>query len=177
MEQSRPHNFRARANCVHQISSYTLQYPSLGDSSWKLAHVWGSFSHKVPWNFLKLFDNIWKVLLPKISDGIPCLFVFLRTLLWYWEPERLPTPFLIFPIFLLTPKMWFPSCSECQTLLRHSRRQSCHYPWSTCFSNFATTANFHVHRLKQIFLTCEIFLPERLLSGATMINRRWFYNY
>ena len=28
-------------------------------------------------NFLKLFDNLRKVLLTDISDGIPCLFVFL----------------------------------------------------------------------------------------------------
>ena len=45
------------------------------------------------------------------------------------------------------------------------------------FPNFATTTIFHVHRLKQIFLSCELFLPERLLSGETMINRRWCYNY
>ena len=37
--------------------------------------------------------------------------------------------------------------------------------------------NFHVHRLKQIFLTCELSLPERLPSGSTMINRRWCYSY
>ena len=29
-------------------------------------------------NFLKLFDNLRKVLLADISDGIPCLFVILR---------------------------------------------------------------------------------------------------
>ena len=29
-------------------------------------------------NFLKLFDNLRKVLLADISDGIPCLFVFFR---------------------------------------------------------------------------------------------------
>ena len=29
-------------------------------------------------NFLKLFNNLQKVLLADISDGIPCLFVFLR---------------------------------------------------------------------------------------------------
>ena len=45
------------------------------------------------------------------------------------------------------------------------------------FPNFATTTFFHVHRQKQILLTYEIFLPERLPSGATMINRRWCYNY
>ena len=29
-------------------------------------------------NFLKLFDNLRRVLLADISDGIPCFFVFLR---------------------------------------------------------------------------------------------------
>ena len=35
-------------------------------------------------NFLKLFDNLLKVLLTDISDGVPCLFVF-----WlpYFGPE------------------------------------------------------------------------------------------
>ena len=51
MEPSLPHNWRARADCVHQISSYTLRFTSLDDSSWKLAHVWGSFSHKVSCQF------------------------------------------------------------------------------------------------------------------------------
>ena len=46
------------------------------------------------------------------------------------------------------------------------------------FPNIALTTVSHVHRLKKIsLLTCELFLPERLLSGATMINRRWCYNY
>ena len=45
------------------------------------------------------------------------------------------------------------------------------------FPNFATTTIFHAHRLKQIFLTCELFLPEHLPNGATIINIRWCYNY
>ena len=57
-------------------SSYTLQCTLLDDSSCKLAHVWGSFSHKVPWQFFKLFDNVGKVLHADIFDGIPCLFEF-----------------------------------------------------------------------------------------------------
>ena len=36
----------------------------------------------------------------------------------------------------------------------------------------------HVYRFKQILLlTCKLFLPERLPSGATMINRQWSNNY
>ena len=35
----------------------------------------------------------------------------------------------------------------------------------------------HVYRFKQILLlTCKLSLPERLPSGATMINRRWSNN-
>ena len=75
-EQSLPHNRRARSDCPHQISTYTLQYTQLDDSSLKLAHVWGSFSHKVPWQIFKLFDNLRKVLHSDISDGIPFLFIF-----------------------------------------------------------------------------------------------------
>ena len=36
---------------------------------------------------------------------------------------------------------------------------------------------YHVQRFKQIlFLTGKLFLPERLPSGATMINRGWSNN-
>ena len=43
-----PHNRRARADFPHHISTYTLRYTQIADSSFKLDHVWGSFSHKVP---------------------------------------------------------------------------------------------------------------------------------
>ena len=147
----------------------------------KLSRSWfmfgGPFHIRYPANFLKLFDHLRKVLLADISDGIPCLFVFLRTLLWYWKPELLPTPFLIFPIFLLTMKMWFPSCSDCQTLWDVQVDNLFTTLDLLVFPNFATTTIFYVHKLKQIFLTCKVFLPEHLPSGATMINRRWCYNY
>ena len=39
MEQSLMHNRRARADFIHQISTYTLRYTQLDDSSLKLAHV------------------------------------------------------------------------------------------------------------------------------------------
>ena len=46
------------------------------------------------------------------------------------------------------------------------------------FPNIALITVSHVHRHKQILLlTCELFLSERLPSGATMINRRWCNNY
>ena len=37
------------------------------------------------------------------------------------------------------------------------------------FPNISTTTIFHARR-------CEIFLPEHLPSGETMINRQWCYN-
>ena len=78
-EPSLLHNGRAghaRDDCPHHISTYTLRYTQLDDSSLKWAHVWRSFSHKLPWQFFKLFDFVGKVLHADISDGIPFLFVF-----------------------------------------------------------------------------------------------------
>ena len=72
--QSLLHNCRDRADCVHQISSYTLRCTSLDDSSLKLDHVWGSFSHKLPCQFSQIFNNVGTVLHSDIPDGIPCLF-------------------------------------------------------------------------------------------------------
>ena len=37
------------------------------------------------------------------------------------------------------------------------------------FSKTATSTTFHVH-------WCEMLFPERLTSGATMINKRWGWN-
>ena len=175
-DQSLLHNRRAGADCPHHISTYTLWYTQLDDSSLNWAHVWGSFSHKEPWQFFKLFENVGKVLHAKICDCIPCLLYIFPTLIWSWEPEGLPTPSLISPLLLLNLKMWFPYCSDCQTFLRYSRWHTCHYPWSPVFPIIVTTTNFHVHRLKQILLNCELFLPERIMSGETMINRQWCCN-
>ena len=44
------------------------------------------------------------------------------------------------------------------------------------FPNIASTTIFHVHSQEQIFLTCELSLPERFPSGSTIINIRWCYN-
>ena len=77
-EQSLPHNCRERADCAHQVSSYTLQVALLDESSWKLAHVRDPFNIRYLANFLKLIDNLRKVLLTDIYDGTPFLFVFLR---------------------------------------------------------------------------------------------------
>ena len=45
------------------------------------------------------------------------------------------------------------------------------------FRNFATITVSHVHRRKQILITYDFLLPERLPSGENLINRRWCYNY
>ena len=131
-------------------------------------------------NFLILLEMSFMLTFPMAY--LAFLYLFL-TLLWSWEPERLPTPFLISPILPLTPKMSFLSCSDLQTSLRYSNLIIIQGDTLVTtldllvFPNFATTIIFHVHRLKQIFLTCEVFLLERLPSGATMINRRRCYNY
>ena len=57
-EQSLPHNRCARADFTHHISTYTLRYTQLDYSSLNLAHVWVSFSHKVPCPILE--NPLWK---------------------------------------------------------------------------------------------------------------------
>ena len=159
-EQSLPHNFRERDNCVHQISSYTLQVALLDESSQKLAHVWGSFSHKILCQFFKLFDNIRKVLISDISDGIPSLFVFLR------------------PYFGLEIQSSYQPLSWSSQFYFWLRRCGFHLVqtvkicWDIqgddiftnldvlVFPNFATTTIFHVHRLL-VSPTCLVRSEER----------------
>ena len=162
MEPSLPHNRRARADCPHHISTYTLWYTQLDDSSLKLAHVWGYFSHKVPWQFFKLFDFFGKVIHTDISDGIPCIFVF------FWPCFGLESQSGYQPL------SWSPQFSFWLWICGFHPVQTVKLLWDIqgdtlvttpdllVFPNFATTTIFHVHRLKQIFLTCKIFLPERL---------------
>ena len=172
-EQSLPHNRCARADCPHHISTYTLWYTQIDDSSLKWAHVWGSFSHKVPWKNFKLFYNVVKVLHADISDGIPFLFVF------FWPCFGLESQTGYQPL------SWYPQFSfwlwRCGFHLVHTVKLLWDIQGDTLvttldilvFPNFVKTTIFHVHRLKQILLTCELFLPERLSSRATMINKRW----
>ena len=48
------------------------------------------------------------------------------------------------------------------------------------FSNITTTTIFHAHSCEltkcELFLTCELFLPERLPIVTIMINILWCYN-
>ena len=127
-------------------------------------------------NFLKLFDNLLKVLLADISDGIPCLFKFLQPCFgleiqsgnqplswsfqfsfWLWRCG--------FHLVQTVKLLWYFQGDVLFTALD-----------LLVFPIFATNIFFHFHRQKKIFLTCGLFLPEPLPSGATMINRRWCYN-
>ena len=154
-----------------------MWYTQLDDSSLKCAHLWVSCSHKVPWQFFKLFDNVGKVLHADISDGVPFLFVFLRPCFGLesqscYQPLSWSTQFSSwlwrcgFYLVQTVKLLWYIQGDTLVTTLD-----------LLVFPNFATTTTFHVHRLKQILLTCELFLPERLPSEATMLNRRWCYNY
>ena len=96
--QSFPHNFCARADYVHHISSYNLWCTLRDESSWKLAHVWDPFHIRYFANFLKLFDNLWKVLLAGISDGIPC-FLYFDELTLVLKARAVTNPFPDLPYF------------------------------------------------------------------------------
>ena len=168
---------RSRDDCTHHISTYTLRYTQLDENSLKWVHVWGSFSHKVPWQFFKLFDFIGKVLHADISDGIPCLFVFFRPCFGLerqsgyqplsWSPQLYFWLWRCgFHLVQTVKLLWYIQGDTLVTTLD-----------LLVLPNFLTTTVFHVRRQKQILLTCEIFLSERLPSGVTMINRQWCYNY
>ena len=156
-KESLPHNFREHTNCVHHISSYTSQAALLHDCSLKLAHVWGSFSHKVLCQFfsnsLISFERFFS--LTFLMAYLAFLYQFL---FWLWICG--------FYIVQTVKLRWDIQGDDLVTTFD-----------LLVFPNFAMTTIFHGHRLKQIFLTCELFLPEHLPSGETMINRRWCYNY
>ena len=128
-------------------------------------------------NFLKRFDNLWKVLLADIFNVIPCLFEFFQPYFGLeiqsgYQPLSWSSQF----------SFWLWRCGFCLV-------QTVKLCWDIqgddlvttldllVFPNFETTTIFHVYRLKQIFLTYQLFLLECLPSEATMINRRWFYKY
>ena len=62
----------------------------------------------------------------------------------------------MFSIFILTLKMWFSSCSDCQTSMRFPRWRSCHYPWSPCVSQL------DLGPVKNIFSSSELPDEEQL---------------
>ena len=129
---------------------------------------------------VKLPNNLWKVLLTDISDGIPCLFV----LLWHCfglETQRGDQHCSWSSQIIL----WLQGCDS-------HIFQTSKFQWNvqgdvlvttldiSVFTNITTTTIVHVHSCEltkcELFLTCELSPQECLLSGATMINRRWLYN-
>ena len=84
--------------------------------------------------FLKLPDNLWRVLLTDIYYGIPCLFSFL----WPWlvlETQRgNQTLYWFSQIYILALKIWLSSCLDWKTSMRCLSWLTCHYPWSLCVS-------------------------------------------
>ena len=127
-------------------------------------------------NFLKIFDNIRKVLLADISDGIPWLFVFLQPYFGLeiqsgYQPLSWSSQFSFwlwrcgFHLVQTVKLFWDIQGDDLVTTLD-----------LLVFPNFETTKIFHVYRLKQIFLTCELSLLECLPIVATMISRRWCYS-
>ena len=128
--------------------------------------------------FFKLYDFVGKVLHTNISDGIPWfLYIFrpcfgidyqisyqplswsLHFYFWLWRCG--------FHLVQIVKILW-----DIQILIHIQGDTLVTTLDLFVFPNIALTTVFHVHRLKQILLlTCELFLPERLPSGATMINR------
>ena len=183
MDPSFIHNRRARYDCFHCISSYTLWYTQLDENNLKWVHVWGSFSHKVPLQFfLNLwfcwkgpsFWHFWWYTLPfcifrpcfglEIQSGYQPLSWSLLLYFWLWRCG--------FHLVQIVNLLW-----DIQNLINIQGDTLVTNLDLLVFPNFVTTTVFHVHRLKNILLACELFLSERLPSGATMINRRWCYNY
>ena len=130
--------------------------------------------------FLKLPDNLWKVLHTDISDGTPLIFVFL----WPWfdlETQRGNQPLYWFSYIIFF--LW-----RFNSRLVRTAKLQLYFQGGvlittldlSVFPNFFLTTNFHVHSCEltkcEIFLLREIFLLELLPSGTTMINRQWCYN-
>ena len=130
--------------------------------------------------FLNPPDNLWKVFHADISYGIPRLFAFL------WPCFGLDTQRgnqTLSWSYLIMFWLWICDYNLVQTT-KLQKYVQCYVLITILdiyvFTNITTTTNFHVHSCEltkcELLLTCEIFLPERLLSGATMINRQWCYN-
>ena len=135
-------------------------------------------------NFFKLFDFVGKVLHTDIPDGIPCLFIFC------WPCFGLESHSSYQPLsWSLYLYFWLGRCGfhlvqivkflwDFQNLVHVQSDTLITILDLFMFPNIELATVSHVRRDKQILLlTCELLLPERLPSGATMINRRWVNNY
>ena len=130
---------------------------------------------------LKLSDNIWKVLHTDIYDGIPWLLVFIWTCFGL-DTQRGNKPF--YWSYQIIFWLW-----RCDSHLFQTVKIKQDVKGDTIITNLdlyvfpkiETTTIFHVHSWEltkcELFLTCGLLITEHFTSGATMINRRWCYNW
>ena len=118
---------------------------------------------------LKLFNNPGNILQTDIINGMPCLFVFI------WPYNGIETKRGNQPLSWYSQKIfWFWICDFHLVQTTKIQRYVQGDVLLTIldrpvFPNIVMTTIFYVRR-------CELFLPECLLSGTTMINRRRCYN-
>ena len=125
--------------------------------------------------FSKLPNNLLEVLITDISGFMPCLFVFVWTYFGL-ETQGGNQPLSWYFQFLFW--LWRCDFHLLQAIKFQQNVQGDILVTTldlSVFTNIVTTTIFHVHSW-ELFFTYERFLPERLPSGATMINRRWCYN-
>ena len=122
----------------------------------------------------KLPDNLWNIRHTDISNGITCIFLFPwrsnvletqrgnQTLSWS-SLNCFSSEDVILIFFILPKSQRYVQVGVLPIILD--------FP---VFINIVTTTIFHVYMCE--LTRCELFLLERLPSGANMINTRWCYN-
>ena len=124
---------------------------------------------------LKLLDNLLNILHTEISNDIPCHFVFL------WTSNGLETQIVDQPLSWYSQIIfWFWRCDFHPIRTNKFQRDVQGNVLIAVldipvFPNISTITIFRLHSFE--LTRCEFFLPERLLGGATMINRRCCYNW
>ena len=133
--------------------------------------VFGPFLHiTLIRQLLKLLNNLGNILQADISNGMPCLFLFL------WPSNGIETHRGNQPLYWAPQiSFWFWRCdfnlvqtSKIQRNVQGDLILTILDP--PVFPNILNTTIFHIH-------WCELYLSERLPSGATMINRQWCYKF
>ena len=122
----------------------------------------------------KILDNILNILHTDIINGISYLFVFLWTYIGL-ETQRGNQPLSWSSLIIF----WIWRCDF--HLVQNTKFQRDFQSGELItilnlyvFTSIATNTISLVHGFELTY--CEFFLPERLLSGANMINRHWCYN-
>ena len=119
---------------------------------------------------LKLLNDLRNILQADISNGIPCIFVFI----WpsngletqrgnqplYWSSQIIFWFWRLYFNLVQANKIWRDVQGDVLLNILDIH----------VFLNIDTTTIFHVHR-------CEHSLPGRLPSGSTMINRWCCYKF